>query len=234
MPQTVIQEEEECVDLGSTWPRKVGKEANWKKKQLRRAQPARLLKQQATNGIERTPVRTTGESTRNTPTIEELGQNSSEFHSSMSGNKKIAEAVDHALTTMVTVTPPRTDPLQRRAAGLTNEDTDDEEVGVASTSAKLTSYSSLVPVHQRSKSKVDPVDEPDSGGLGSYIAQMRARGHKRSTSAPIRARLQTTPPSMSEVLPNHIIESKQDSFEENKVGVVVGVACEMFVLYLIV
>ena len=180
----MIQEEchsEESIDLSDTWPSKA---QDWKKKHLRRAKPARVLKEHTTaNGGHRdTPIRTEGESTRYIPTSEELYQKGA----AESDNERLAGAVDHIFKAVVT--PPHTDPLRRRAAERANESADEDE-DVASDTAKQTS---LTPVISRSKSKGHGVDESDVG-LGSYIAQMRARGHQRSTSAPIRARLQTAP-----------------------------------------
>lgn len=218
--QSAIKEEareKEGADFGSTWPMK-GEE--WSKKQLRRARPARVIKEKTSSkvsGNQDAPVCTKGESSSNTPTSEEFVQNGM---NSLRGidERKLAGEIDHALTTIIT--PPNTDPLSRRVAGLTNETRDEAEEGVASTSSKLTNYVSLSPVHQRSKSKGDELEEPDSSHLGNYIAQMRARGHKRSTSAPIRARLQTAPTNgnVGGALSNHLSELKhQESTEDSKV-----------------
>ena len=116
------------------------------------------------------------------------------------------------------VTPPRTDPLHRRA----QVSSDKEGVGVASSETKhsRTSYVNLTPVQQRSKSKGDDLtEEPDGLGLSSYIAQMRARGHKRSTSAPIRARLKTMPTNGGVSIANHVQEKQpvEDIAHEKKV-----------------
>ena len=82
-----------------------------------------------------------------------------------------------------------------------------------------TNYSSLTPVHTRSKSKGHKVDEPD-GGLGSDIAKLRSRDHQRSTSAPIQDRLQTTVPAnlMGGAMTNDKVQSKQtDTSGDEKV-----------------
>lgn len=208
-------EGEIIINFGSTWPKQSS--GTWKKKQLRRAQPGGVLKGQSSNSIagkvgeDMTSIRTRGESTMNTPTSEELGK-------TMADNieDKLAGVMGNIPSTVVT--PPRTDPLHRRAP-VTNEKVDKEEVGVASGAAKRISYGDLTPVHQRSKSKGhNLMEEPDSLGLSSYIAQMRARGHKRSTSAPIRARLKTTPTNGGMSIANHIQKRQQiEETQEKKV-----------------
>ena len=204
--------------MGSTWPKQSS--SIWKKKQLRRAQPGGVLKGQSPNGIDCGKVgdvmliRTIGESTMNTPTSEELGKTTNTSAAS-DIEDKLAGVMDNGPSTIVT--PPRTDPLRRRAPA-SNEKTDEgeEEVGAASHAAKLTSYVNLTPVHQRSMSKGHDLEEPDRLGLGSYIAQMRARGHKRSTSAPIRARLMTTPSNGGGSLANHVAERQQMNTADDK------------------
>ena len=203
----------EIIDFGSTWPKQ--NSSAWKRKQLRRAQPGGVLKGQSSNSIgrgEASSIRTRGESTENTPTTEEIGK----------ATDKLAGALDNIPSTLVT--PPRTDPLHRRAP-TSNEKVDKEKIGVASGAGKAkpsrTSYVNLTPVHQRSKSKGDDLtEEPDGLGLSNYIAQMRARGHKRSTSAPIRARLKTTPTNGGVSIANHVQEKQQveDSLDKKVRG----------------
>lgn len=218
-------EGEEIIDFGSTWPKQ--NSSAWKRKQLRRAQPGRVLKGQSSNSVggkkvgeemtSSSSIRTRGESTKNTPTSEVLGKATGAL--TMNNiEDKLAGALDNIPSTIVT--PPRTDPLHRRTPA-SNEKADKEEVGVASGTAKQsrTSYVTLTPIHQRSKSKDDDLsDEPDGLGLSSYIAQMRARGHKRSTSAPIRARLKTMPTNGGVSLANHVREKQRvEDAQEKKV-----------------
>ena len=212
---------EEVVDLGSTWPKQSS--GAWKRKQLRRARPGGVLKGQNSNGVGgkdmTSSIRTRGESTKNTPTNEELGK-ASDSVTVTNIEDKLAGVMDNIPSTIVT--PPRTDPLHRRAP-VSNEKADKEEVDVASGAAKRsrTSYVNLTPVHQRSKCKGHELtEEPDSLGLTNYIAQMRARGHKRSTSAPIRARLKTTPTNGGVSIANHIQEKQQvENVQEKKVKI---------------
>ena len=214
---------EEVIDFGSTWPKQTS--GAWKRKQLRRAQPGGVLKDQSSNSIGgkvgkdmTSSIRTRGESTKNTPTSEELGK-APDSVTITNIEDKLAGVMDNIPSTVVT--PPRTDPLHRRAP-VSNEKAD-EEVDVASGAAKRsrTSYVDLTPVHQRSKSKGHELtEEPDSLGLTNYIAQMRARGHKRSTSAPIRARLKTTPTNGGVSIANHIQEKQQvENAQEKKVKI---------------
>lgn len=206
-------EGEEIMDFGSTWPKQ--NSSAWKRKQLRRAQPGGVLKGQSSNRIGRrkdgedvmtSSIRTRGESTENTPTTEEMGKATD----SATINNKLAGALDNIPSTLIT--PPRTDPLHRRVPA-SIEKADEEKVGVASGAGKVrpsrTSYVTLTPVHQRSQSKGDDLtEEPDGLGLSNYIAQMRARGHKRSTSAPIRARLKITPTNGGVSIANHMQEKQ--------------------------
>ena len=219
-------EGEEVIDFGSTWPKQ--NSSAWKRKQLRRAQPGGVLKGQSSNRISSgkvtgdttsSSIRTRGESTKNTPTSEELG-NATDSVTVTNIEDKLAGAMDNIPLTLVT--PPRTDPLHRRAQ-VSSEKADKEGVGVASsgeTKQSRTGYVDLTPVHQRSKSKGDDLtEEPDGLGLSSYIAQMRARGHKRSTSAPIRARLKTMPTNGGVSIANHVQEKQpvEDIAHEKKV-----------------
>ena len=211
-PTSVINEEsssEAGVDFGGTWP---SNRKDWKKRQLRRAQPARLLKENTTNGVhgrQDVTVCTKGESTRNIPINKELLQEGAPESTDI--NEDFVGAVDHMIKTVVT--PPNTDPLHRRATRGT-----DDEKGVASAASKHTNHISLTPVHTRSKSKGHEVDEPD-GGLGSYIAQLRARGHQRSTSAPIRDRITDMSANVvEEAVTSDEVESKRaDALGERKV-----------------
>ena len=218
------EEGEEVVDFGSTWPKQSS--SVWKRKQLRRAQPGGVLKGQSSNstvgkfGEDMTSsIRTRGESTKNTPTSEELGK-ATDSVTITNIEDKLAGVMGNIPLSVVT--PPRTDPLHRRAP-VSNEKADEEKVGVASGAAKQsqTSYVNLTPIHQRSKSKGhDLTEEPDGLGLTSYIAQMRARGHKRSTSAPIRARLKTTPTNGGISIANHIQEKQPvENSHEKKVKI---------------
>ena len=76
-PTSVIHDQssgEANIDFGGTWPSNT---QDWKKRQLRRAQPARLFKKNTANGVRGhhdVPVCTKGESTKNIPTSEELFQ----------------------------------------------------------------------------------------------------------------------------------------------------------------
>ena len=211
-PTSVINEEssgETSIEFVGTWPSNA---RDWKKRQLRRAQPVRLFKENGVHGHQDVPVRTKGESTRNMPTNEgELLQRDASESNDLNKDRCVG-AVDHMIKTVVT--PPNTDPLHRRAT----RGTEDDEEGVASGASKHTNYLNLTPVHMRSKSKGHKVDEPD-GGLGSYIAQLRARGHQRSTSAPIRDRVKATPAhAMDVAMTSSKVESKEtDSSGERKV-----------------
>jgi hypothetical protein len=212
----------EIVDFGSTWPKQ--NSSVWKRKQLRRAQPGGVIKGQSSNSIGNgkagedmtSSIRTRGESTENTPTSDKVGKTTDSI-TITNIEDKLPGAMGNIPSTVIT--PPRTDPLHRRAP----EKADEEKVGVASGAAKAkksrTSYVDLTPVHQRSKSKGDDLtEEPDGLGLSSYIAQMRARGHKRSTSAPIRARLKTTPTNGGVSIANHVQEKQRvDDGQEKKV-----------------
>ena len=131
-----------------------------------------------------------------------------------------AEKVERTL--LISLTPPNTDPLHRRANGRMDDQKGGvAERGVASAlhTTKLENFSSLTPVHQRSKSKVEEVEEPDAGNLSSYIAQLRSRGHKRATSAPIRHQLQTTPTGRAGAFAGEMKENVQQNTttEEKKV-----------------
>ena len=196
------------MDFGSTWPKKDPRV--WKKKQLRRAQPGGVLKGQssneiATKGREVTSIRTRGESTKNTPTGKESGLTTTNLTNM---EDKLPGVMDSIPSTIVV--PPRTDPLHRRTQG-TNEKIDEQkedEVGVASGDHHPIGYASLTPVRHGSKSKGRDLEEPDGLGLSSYISQMRARGHKRSTSAPLRARLKTTPTNGGVSLADHVMKKQ--------------------------
>ena len=216
-PTSVINKEsssEASIDFSGTWPSNT---KDKKKRQLRHAQPARLFKENMTNGMhghQDVPVRTRGESTSNTPTNEKLLQKGAPESTDI--NEEFVGA-DNCIIKAI-VTPPHTDPLHRRATQGTNGSTEEDEEGVASGASKHTNYLSLTPVHTRSKPKGHKVDEPD-GGLGSYLAQLRARGHQRSTSAPIRDRLKVMPTHvMDAAMTSNKVESKQaDTSGERKV-----------------
>ena len=221
---SAIREEsltEEGVDFGR--PSDSSRRSSNERKFLRRSQPPRLLNKTMSNGREReeTTVQTKGESTSNslTSTSIDLKQVAS-IELEQVASSRDAEKIERTL--LISLTPPNTDPLHRRANGrMVDQKGGVAERSVASalSTTKLGNFTSLTPVHQRSKSKVEEVEEPDAGNLSSYIAQLRSRGHKRATSAPIRHQLQTTPTGRAGAFAHEKKENVQQNTtaEEKKV-----------------